>query len=103
MLKSIACGLALAASLPAAAAAPDTNVERRQTTVHYDDLNLASPNGIAALERRLVGAARDVCGYAEARHYTRIVPSSVSACVTAALASAREQVALKEGVAVLKG
>lgn len=102
MLKSIACGLALVASLPAAAAGP-ADMEPRKVTVVYDDLNLASPKGVAALERRLVDAARDACGYHDARFFTRILPASVSTCVTQALASAKAQVALKEGVAVLKG
>lgn len=100
MMKSIACALALAASLPAAATAE--SVERSET-VRFDDLNLASPAGVMALERRITGAARRVCGYHEARQMSLITPKDVTACMNSALASARQQVALKTGTAILRG
>lgn len=100
MLKSIACALALAASLPATAAATDKVV--RNEVVRFDDLNLTSPAGVAALERRINSVARRVCGYNEV-YGTRIIPKDVSECMDSALASARKDVAAKTGAAIRKG
>ncbi len=101
MLKSIACGLALAASLPAAALAAEPEV--KSEVVRFDDLNLASPAGIATLERRITSAARRVCSYRDDRGLSRIVPKEVSDCLDDALASARQEVAFKTGAAIRKG
>jgi UrcA family protein len=51
--------LVLAASTAARAETPAQVV--RQQVVRYDDLNLASPRGMAAFERRLKGAVETVC------------------------------------------
>jgi len=40
-------------------AAPDT--EPRKIVVHYADLNLANPQGVERLYRRIVAAASEVC------------------------------------------
>ncbi len=101
MLKSIACALVLAASLPAAASAAAA-IESTEV-VQFKDLNLASPAGVATLERRIVGAARRVCGYATARRLSLNEQQGTSACMNRALNSARQQVALKTGTAILKG
>ena len=101
MLKSIVCVLALAASLPAATLAAQPVV--RSETVRFDDLNLANPAGIATLERRINSAARRVCSYHDGRGPSLIVPKEVSDCLNDALASARQEVALKTGAAIRKG
>lgn len=101
MLKSIACAaLAFAASLPATAAATDKIV--RNEVVRFDDLNLTSQAGVAALERRIASAARRVCGYNEV-YGTRIIPKDVTDCMDSALASARQDVAAKTGTSIRKG
>lgn len=100
MLKTTACVLALFASVPAAAgSSPVTQSE----TVRFDDLNLANPAGVGKLERRLEAAARRVCGFEEARTYGWIVRAQAANCMAGALASARQQVALKTGAIILKG
>jgi UrcA family protein len=101
MLKSIACGLVLVASLPATtlAAQPVAKSE----IVRFHDLDLASPAGVAALERRINSAARRVCSYYDGRGLSRIVSKEVSDCLNDALASARKDVALKTGTAIRKG
>jgi UrcA family protein len=40
-----------------------TAQEARSVTVRYGDLNLASSAGQKALQARVAGAARDVCGF----------------------------------------
>lgn len=100
MLKSIACTLALAASLPAAAAAEPVV---KNETVRFDDLNLASSAGIATLERRINSAARRVCDYYEPRGFSYIMSKDLSDCMDNALASARQQVAVKTGATIRKG
>lgn len=98
MLKSIACALALATALPAAASQTVTNHE----VVRFDDLNLASPAGIAVLERRVASAARRVCGYNEFLG-ARFMPKEVWDCMDGALASARRDVAAKTGTSIRAG
>lgn len=100
MLKSIACALALATSLPAAAAAEPVV---KNEVVRFDDLNLATPAGVATLERRINAAARRVCDYPASGGFGRIVPSEVFDCMENARASARQQVALKTGTTIRKG
>ena len=55
---------ALAAGFAGVSAAAD-NSEVRSETVHYADLNLSSPQGAAALYRRIKWAAQDVCGWSD--------------------------------------
>lgn len=56
----VAPALALAVSTAARAETPVQAV--RQQVVRYDDLNLASPIGMATLRTRLEGAVKTVCG-----------------------------------------
>lgn len=104
MFKSIAYGAALVASfagMTAAASAVEPEVNRE--VVRFDDLNLANPAGVAILERRIASAARRVCGYDQARRNSLIVSRDISTCMTNALATARQQVAVKAGAEILKG
>lgn len=101
MLKLLTCALALTASLPAVAANPERAV--RNEVVRFDDLNLASPAGVATLERRINSAARRVCDFRDSRGSTLLVSKDLSQCMTNALASARQQVAAKTGANILKG
>lgn len=44
------------------AATADASAELPAIRVHFDDLNLASPRAVAALYKRIVYAAENVCG-----------------------------------------
>lgn len=52
----------LAAGFAGVSTAADS-LQVRSETVHYADLNVSSPQGAAALYRRIKRAARDVCGW----------------------------------------
>lgn len=52
-------GLAVAATTVRAADMPTDSAPKK--TVSYGDLNLASPQGVERLYRRIVGAAQQVC------------------------------------------
>ena len=88
MLKTIVGAMALAAAFPANAG---TDLGNR--VVRFDDLNLASPTGMARLERRIDAAARGVCDASS----TRALPPSEAmarrSCVTRAKDDARQQIA----------
>lgn len=102
MLKSIARCVAFAAIVPATAALSQQPIVKSEI-VRFEDLNLASPSGIATLERRINSAARRVCSYYDDRGLSRIVSREVSECLDNALASARKEVAAKTGATVRKG
>lgn len=86
MLKTLIGALALAAILPAAAAA-----ETR--AVRYDDLNLASSAGFDRLERRIDNAAREVCGAGSDYRESLILLAETKKCIADAKARAMAQVA----------
>lgn len=86
MFKTLIGALALAATLPVAAAA-ETRV------VRYDDLNLTTPAGIERLERRISGAARDVCGVGSNHRSSLIMLADTKKCIAEAKARAMAQVA----------
>jgi UrcA family protein len=56
-------------------------------TVSYRDLNLTNPQGIAALYRRITGAAQEVCGPAE-RTGSLLPRPGYRECVQRAIAEA---------------
>ena len=68
---------------PALAASPAGN----STVVHYSDLNLATENGQAALNRRVAKAADNVCWQADGPTLTD--HEQYAACRSTALASAQ--------------
>ena len=63
----LACGIALSLSAMPDAFALDPAPEPPQVVVRYDDLNLSTEVGAAALLHRLELAARQVCGDSGAR------------------------------------
>ncbi len=81
---SAAAALAVAVGVPASA-------ETRSTLVEYSDLDLASPQGVQTLERRLRNAARQVCGAARIRPLKERM--EYHNCIDEAGANAEEQVA----------
>ncbi|NMW32683.1 UrcA family protein [Altererythrobacter sp. RZ02] len=81
-LISLATMAALAATTPAYA---------ETKSVDYRDLNLASPQGQAALQKRLDHAAREVCGLNTKTLGTRIRSSDAQKCYIAAKKQAASQ------------
>lgn len=61
-MKTILVGVALAVSLLTTPAMAKPGEGRRVVRVSFADLDLATPDGIAALDRRLASAVRRVCG-----------------------------------------
>jgi UrcA family protein len=94
MFKTIACVVALAAAVPAAA---------ESRLVRYDDLNLSSPAGIERLERRIDGAARQVCGLRYDFRQSLIVQAATKKCMVEAKANAMAKVAQLETSATRGG
>jgi UrcA family protein len=79
MLKTITCGIALAATaLAAAPAAADSRV------VRYDDLNLASEAGMKKLEQRINSAARAVCGSGHDYRQSLALQAGTKKCIAEA-------------------
>jgi UrcA family protein len=90
----IAAGL-IAASLvlaPSAAIAAETG-PAPQIQVKYSDLNLASADGVAELERRIERAAKKVCGASRLPTGSRIADIDARQCVAKAKASAAQSFA----------
>jgi len=80
----------LAASAQLAWATDPIDASRRHTEVHFADLSLSTPAGVAALYQRLQGAALDVCredGTKDLGSRAR-----VKACVTEAVSAAVTQI-----------
>jgi UrcA family protein len=88
-LTLAAIGLAGTAITPTIAAGPETMT----ADVQYRDLNLATPEGQAQLDRRLEKAVRTVC---QSRGYnggSRIPSADAKACLAKARSDVRQQVA----------
>ena len=86
----------LAAGFAGVSAAAD-NSEVRSETVHYADLNLSSPQGAAALYRRIKWAAQDVCGWSDDSLETQV---DARPCVDKAIADAVTRVGRLELTAI---
>jgi UrcA family protein len=80
----------LAASAQLAFASDAVDASRRHTEVHFADLSLSTPAGMAALYQRLHGAAQEVCREDGTRDLGSTV--RVKACVTAAVSAAVTQI-----------
>ena len=91
-LKTIMSLMIAATTLvPASLAAhqADGASEQQSVRVSFADLNLASPGGRAALDRRLSRAVDQVCGMAEPANLDQAAP--IDRCRKAAQASASSQ------------
>jgi len=60
-MKKLLLPLAIIGICCIGAAVPSHAADDRSATVRYDDLDLASPTGRAALQRRIAFALRQVC------------------------------------------
>ena len=87
MMMIAAIGLAL----PASAMAKTEEV--RSFAVEYQDLNLATPKGVARLDQRIDIAARRVCDYDRHDVGTRIRSAAKETCYRAARDNAARQFA----------
>ena len=101
-LAATACAAATL-SMTAPAAAADITVMPESVTVRvsYADLNLASAEGRAQLDRRIAGAARSICGTyfpTDLRMF-----ALVRDCREDAIASARIPTAVASNAVVLTG
>ncbi len=74
--------------------------ETRSTKVSYADLNLATPSGVAILEKRIVHAAKQVCGSADI--FDRLDVMDMEHCRTKAIGDAVPRVALAVAEARLR-
>ena len=79
MTHRLLCGLAVTtlALAPVLAAA---QTEQRTTGVRYADIDLATPEGQAELDRRIERAARDACGMNESQVGSRVRSREARAC-----------------------
>jgi UrcA family protein len=83
-------GLSLAGTASAAGSAAPSTVDVARIVVSYGDLDLDTDRGAAALQRRLVVAARQVCGSPDPRDLGRYQKARV--CTDAAMARAVDEV-----------
>jgi UrcA family protein len=101
----IAPGVAAAAppdglSTAASRAAATTPGESRSIRVAYHDLDITTPEGIAALYVRIRRAAVDVCGAARPLTGTRVIRPETEACVRHAVVASVRQIGIP-GLAAL--
>lgn len=89
--KTLALSL-LGAAIVATPASAQTDAGQ-SLTVQFDDLNLSTPEGQKALDKRIETAAREVCGVDKKRTGTRIQSSARKQCLEEARASVKSQVA----------
>lgn len=87
MLKTPHVLAVLALAIPTAPAFAE------EKAISYADLNLATPEGQAVLERRITTALEDICGTNEVRTGTRLRSSESRQCLKEARANAKKQVA----------
>lgn len=85
--------LALIAALGLALPAAPALAQNEPVDIKYKDLDLATPEGQAKLDRRIDKAARKACGADQSRTGTRIAKRDVTACVAAAKRQASQQMA----------
>jgi UrcA family protein len=80
--------IATAAVISFAGAAANAEPEHVSVAVSFADLNLASPQGQAVLDRRIQMAADKACRIVEMERDLSI-RADVAACITAAVSNAR--------------
>ena len=90
-MKMIAAPFAIIAAAAALASAAPAFAE--SVAVEYKDLDLATQEGRAMLDRRLDAAARQVCGLDEVRTGTRIRSHAARQCYKDAKSQLAERIA----------
>ncbi|GAB5348838.1 UrcA family protein [Alteriqipengyuania sp. 357] len=89
--------LALVAAFGLGLSATPSLAQQQSAAVQYSDLDLTSPEGQEALERRIDKAAKDVCGANGSEMGTRLKSREVRSCVKSAKKQVRAQIAAKIG------
>ena len=92
-MKTIAVKALAAASLSLLAVAPAAAAEEVRATVHFGDLDIASPAGAEVLNARLLGTIKSVCARPDIRELKAV--AAWEACKDAAMSNALEQLAAK--------
>lgn len=85
-LTALALALSALTAVPAAA-------EQASLTITHRDLDLATPEGQAKLDRRIEEAARKICGLDDVRTGTRTRSRDSIDCFRQAKAEVKQQVA----------
>lgn len=86
-MKTLIPAAALATLYSCAPVWADTLQEPRSVTVHFEDLNINSARGAAALYQRIRHAAEDVCGDPSPQRWLAL-SSRYATCVRGAIAGA---------------
>ena len=95
-MKTISIKASVAAAMIAGTmtATPALAEQGESVTVSYNDLNLASPSGIAALDRRIDRAAMQVCGISRHMAHRQLPSTQQRACYRETLEKLEREVAL---------
>lgn len=89
----IAIATLSALTLSVAAPAGAQTLTPRSVAVQTSDLNLASAEGMARLDRRIEKAANKACGVDKSRTGSRIPSTKAKKCAARAVAEAKIQIA----------
>ncbi|MFN3388939.1 MAG: UrcA family protein [Allosphingosinicella sp.] len=100
MTKLITAAIAGALLVPAAAQAADPSAAPT-ASIRYDDLNLASPSGLATFNGRVKAAANRVCGVVPVSPFNEA--RAIEACRAQMFRSAAIQIALATGAGEVLG
>lgn len=84
VLIALATTATLAVAMPASA---------ESMSVGFSDLDLTTAKGQAELDRRILKAARETCGYNDLQTGSRIIPQQIKRCVSEATRAANQQFA----------
>ncbi|MBS0393659.1 MAG: UrcA family protein [Proteobacteria bacterium] len=98
---SAAADPARAAPHRTAAPARTPAPEAQSIRISYRDLDVTTPQGVAALYLRVRHAAEDVCGARQAPTGTRLLAASTDACVRSTVRAAVHQIGVP-GLAALE-
>lgn len=91
MIKSTLTAAALGVALLSGPAMAEG--QKPTTQIEYRDLNLSTSEGQKALDRRIEVAAKQICRFNEQTTGSHVKSPDRMACVKAAKASAKQQVA----------
>ncbi|MBB3034464.1 UrcA family protein [Alteriqipengyuania lutimaris] len=95
MKTSLVPALSIFAALGLALPAVPAAAQSQSVQVDYADLNLATPEGQAQLDRRIDKAAREVCGTDRAVTGTRLKNPAAMKCLKSAKEQIGEQIAAR--------
>ncbi len=93
-MKTISLNAALAAAMIAATATPAMAEQGESVVVSYNDLNLTTPAGLAALDRRIDRAAMRVCGISRYMAHRQLPTTQQRACYQETLEKLEQEVAI---------